>query len=307
MDTRHPLRLPTFRLSGVAALGASLVVACGGDPDPQPETGSVAPLGEADIVVSITGLTGPEAVRYDADQDLYFVSNWPGDPGSPDSIGFISRVSPEGEILDLRFMGSHEGAPLHAPRGMTIVGDTLWAADLNGLHAFSRLDGSGLGFIDLTEFEPGFLNDVIAAPGGGLYVTDTGRGRVYHAHADGSRVAVETQGEPNGITWDAERGVFLVVMWSGSSALWGWDPETGATTALGDLGVVNNDGVEVVNGSVYVASQEDSAIHRWTEDGDRIEIQLPGGPADIGIDTRRNRIAVPYVALNRVDVWALRP
>jgi hypothetical protein len=34
---------------------------------------------------------------------------------------------------------------------------------------------------------------------------------------------------------------------------------------------------------------------------------VPGRPADIGIDTRRGHVAVPYIALNRVDVWSLRP
>lgn len=301
MAIRPPLL--TSRLGVVATMLVGLTLACGGEP----EVPSIEPLGEADIVVSITGLTGPEAVRYDSEQDVYFVSNWPGDPGSPDSIGFITRVSPEGEILDLRFMESQAAAPLHAPRGMTIVGDTLWVADLFGLHAFDRTDGSGLGFIDLSEFEPGFLNDIIAAPGGGLYVTDTGTGRVYHARLDGSEIALETEGNPNGITWDEGRGLYLIVMWSGSNALWSWDPRTGATVALGDLGVANNDGVEVHDGSVYVASQGDSTIHRWMESGDRVEIRLPGGPADIALDTRRNRIAVPYVALNRVDIWALRP
>lgn len=30
-----------------------------------------------------------------------------------------------------------------------------------------------------------------------------------------------------------------------------------------------------------------------------------GRPADIGLDASGNRIAVPYIALNRVDIWQL--
>ena len=33
--------------------------------------------------------------------------------------------------------------------------------------------------------------------------------------------------------------------------------------------------------------------------------RLPGIPADIGVDTRRRRVLVPQIAMNRVDVWAL--
>jgi len=34
-------------------------------------------------------------------------------------------------------------------------------------------------------------------------------------------------------------------------------------------------------------------------------IELPGKPADIGIDTKRNTVAVPYVALDLVDIISL--
>ena len=35
-------------------------------------------------------------------------------------------------------------------------------------------------------------------------------------------------------------------------------------------------------------------------------IRAAGAPADIGIDTRRQRIAIPFVDLDRVDVRTLR-
>ncbi|MDZ7693583.1 MAG: hypothetical protein U5K69_21105 [Balneolaceae bacterium] len=48
-------------------------------------------------------------------------------------------------------------------------------------------------------------------------------------------------------------------------------------------------------------SQVDSTIYI---DG-QAAIRTPGDPADIGIDTQRQRVAVPYIALNRVDIWSL--
>src|SRR6056297_2777743 len=48
----------------------------------------------ADRVHTVSGFSGPEAVRYDPDQDVYFVSNF-GESAedSRDANGFISRVS----------------------------------------------------------------------------------------------------------------------------------------------------------------------------------------------------------------------
>src|SRR5687767_10209744 len=55
------------------------------------------------IVASISGLSGPEAVRYDPDQDVYFVSNFNGEPAA-DTNGFITRARADGTVESLRFM-----------------------------------------------------------------------------------------------------------------------------------------------------------------------------------------------------------
>src|SRR5690606_41707706 len=71
-----------------------------------------------------------DLVRYDEEADVYFVGNFNGNPAELDNNGFISRLSPDGEILDLQFIaGGQNGVTLHAPRGMTIVGDTLWRSE----------------------------------------------------------------------------------------------------------------------------------------------------------------------------------
>ena len=76
-------------------------------------------------------------------------------------------------------------------------------------------------------------------------------------------------------------------------------------TVLAD-GLGKFDGVEILaNGRTLVACWTDSAV--LAIDGDkltRIADQIPQ-PADIGIDTRRNRLAVPSSALDRVELWEL--
>ena len=54
-----------------------------------------------------------------------------------------------------------------------------------------------------------------------------------------------------------------------------------------------------------MASQEDTSLHIMVDGVDRRAIELPGNPADIGIDTKRNRVAIPYVGLDRVDIISL--
>lgn len=261
---------------------------------------------ESDMLFSVEGLSGPEAVRYDPDQDVYFVSNFNGNP-SGDANGFISRVSAEGELEALEFMVGTGEFPLHGPRGMFIVGDMLWAADADGLHGFNRLSGEHESFVDFTSFDPGFLNDISQAPDGALYITDTGQGRVYRLMEGEVSIAVEDTliGNPNGITWDAENARFVLAPWSGTQSFQSFMPGNTELTSAGMSEGGNFDGIEIVDGMPLIASQMDSSL-RVIEDGaGRQYIHLPGKPADIGIDTRRSRVAVPYVALDRVDVWAI--
>ncbi|MDP9348297.1 MAG: hypothetical protein M3P24_04030, partial [Gemmatimonadota bacterium] len=260
-------------------------------------------------VALVGGFAGPEAVRYDPAQDVYFVGNFNGPGGARDNNGFISRLRPDGRVERLHFIaGGANGVTLHAPRGMTIVGDTLWAADADAVRGFHRRTGAPVATVDFTRFEPGFLNDVTPGPDGALYVTDTGKSRIYRIAGREVTVAREdtTLNRPNGITWDRWSRRLVVVPYGGKQTLFGWRPgqaelEVAATTPGGRM-----DGVEVLGpGRILVASQADSSLHLVVNGRGGPVVRTAGAPADIGVDTRRGRVAVPFIALNQVEIWQL--
>jgi sugar lactone lactonase YvrE len=259
----------------------------------------------------VTGFSGPESVRYDPEQDVWFVSNFNGPGGAADDNGFISRVRPDGTIDRLRFVaGGTNGVTLHAPRGMAIVGDTLWAADVGAVRGFDRRTGAPLATIDFSGLDAGFLNDVTPGPDGALYVTDTQRQRVYRIAGGAATVALADTalGRPNGITWDRVRGRLLVLPFGGRQAVLAWRPGGPALEALATGTGGRYDGVEVLaSGALLLSSQADSTLVLLDPAGGRGRawVRTAGAPADIGVDTRRGRVAVPYIALDRVDVWAL--
>ena len=261
----------------------------------------------AELVTRVEGLMGPEAVKYDAEQDVYFVANF-GPPAEEqrDGNGFISRVGPEGAIEELRFAVGTEDQPLHMARGMALQGDTLWVADVDGIHGFHRMSGEPLAFVDFRSFEPGFLNDIDTDPEGRLHVTDTGRGRVYRVTEEGPEIAVEDDrtGPPNGITWDAEREAFLLAPWGGGQVIRAWSPSSGFSD-VATLDGGNFDGIELVGDWLLVASQSDSTL--WVVDGSepRPAARLEGTPADIAVDVDRRRVAIPYISRNLVEIWRL--
>jgi hypothetical protein len=296
------------RLTGIVA--AAFLAACSPSKsdDATPDSLAAHP-DSAHLIASPSGFTAPEAVRYDADQDVYFVNSWgTGDAGAKDNNGFISRMTPDGTVERLQFIvGGAGGATLHSPRGMTIVGDTLWAVDVDAVRGFNRRTGAPLATVDFSAFKLGFLND-IAADGDALYVTDTGTDHIYRIAGGKITVALRDSalGDPNGITWDAQNRRFIVVPYGGESVIKAWTAGSKTLTEIGRSGGKKFDGVEVLSGDrVLVASQGDSSLHLFTVGTGRPIIRTGGAPADIAVDTKRNRVAVPFVSRNLVEIWQL--
>lgn len=315
-SSRAGTTLPASRL----AVAILLAAACARSPQATPGTAApdAVPVPRGGLVAAVQppcatdatdcGFRGPEAVRYDPEQDIYFVTNFNGPGSALDDNGFISRVRPDGSIEQLRFVvGGTDGVTLHAPRGMTIVGDTLWAADVDAVRGFHRRTGAPVATVSFAAHDVGSLNDVAATPDGTLYITDTGRDRVYRIAGRTVTVALADTllGSPNGITWDAARQRLLIVPYDGSHTLQAWRPG-GALEAVATIPGANMDGVEVLaGGAILVASQSDSALYLIENGAARVVARTTGRPADIGVDTRRGRVAVPYIALNLVEIYAL--
>lgn len=300
-----------LRSKTVATLSLLLVIGCAAeDTSPGDESrGDAVQAAESGLLFSITGLSGPEAVRYDPAQDVYFVSNFNGGGGDRDANGFISRVSAtDGSMQEREFMTATGEAPLHAPRGMMIVGDTLWVADIDGVHGFHRVTGEHFAFVDMTTFEPGFLNDIAADDDGRLYVSDTGRSRIYLVEGGAATIAIEGDdvGPPNGVTWDGDAGRVLIAPWAGGGGtVRSWQPDGTTVETIAPTVGDRLDGIELFEGAILVAVQSDSSIYSIRGSEVSRAIQVDGAPADIAVDTQRSRVAVPYIALDRVDVLAI--
>src|SRR5699024_4148244 len=176
--------------------------------------------------------------------------------GAADSNGFIAKARPDGTMDSLKFMTGSPKAPLHAPRGMYITGDTLYVADLNGLHGFNTQTGEQLSYIDLTPFEPGVLNDVAIATNRNIYVTDTGQARVHQSSGDAASIAAASPEDPPAdLTREPKGGRLLIAPWDGSQVFRSFaadntTPQEFITTSAGG----NFDGIDTDTNASIVAS-----------------------------------------------------
>ncbi len=272
-------------------------------------------------VLAVAGFSTPESVLHDSGQDIYFVSNINGSPTAKDNNGFISRVRPDGAIENLKFIeGGRAGVTLNAPKGLAVLGDTLWVADIDAVRAFNARTGAPLDSVKLDSLGAVFLSDVAIAPTGAIYITDTGIrfddvGNVLHPGPDrifrigpDRKVSVaargDTLGRPKGITLDLVGKRFLVVSFGGKSVM-AWKPGDRVPTVIAK-GAGQFDGVEVVGTRILVSSWADSTVSSY-ETGQQVKV-ISGvpSPADIGYDAKRNRVLIPIFSGNRVEVWQLQ-
>jgi sugar lactone lactonase YvrE len=311
--------------SGRAFVMAVLLsaAACGRDKDSSKATahGPVIDSTAPGRTATVTGFKTPESVRYDSAHDVFYVSNINGSPLAKDDNGFISRMKPDGTIDSLELIaGGRDGVTLNAPKGLALVGDTLWVADIDAVRAFNVHTGAVVATVDLTSFHALFLNDVCVGGDGAIYVTDTGMKpsgdamthvagadrifRIDAAHHATIALASDSLHWPNGITWDASGNRFIVVPYDKVPQILAWRPGTPQPVIIG-YGSGQYDGVELLaDRRLVITSWADSTIS--IRDGNvRTAIRELPSPADIGIDTRRMHVAVPLLTKDRVEILTI--
>lgn len=320
------MRRSWYCTPATAALSFFALAACAGGDRARSDTAAMSDSATARAasptrVLTIEGgFRTPESVRYDAEQDVYFISNINGMPPQKDNNGFISRVRADGTMDSLRFIaGGRAGVTLHAPKGMALSGDTLWIADIDQVRAFNKRTGAPIASVSFAPLKALFLNDVVTGPDGTIYISDTavrfeadgsmahpGVDRIFRIVGRTPSVALEgdTLGRPNGLAWDGANSRFVIVPFD-AKRIMTWKAGDAAPAFL-VAGPGGFDGVEVLgDGRILVSSWADSAVHA-IHDG-RLTRLITGvpSPADLGVDTKRNRVAVPLFQADRVEIWQL--
>lgn len=284
--------------------------------------GEKAPISDAPVAVVSAGLATPESVLWDEARNLWYVSNINGAPTAKDNNGYILRLTADGAMMDsLPFInGADADIVLHAPKGMALVGDTLWVADIDAVRGFNVLTGNVVTTLELRAQGATFLNDVAAGADGTIYITDSGiafdaSGNVTHpgksrVFALKERIAREAvvlpaQSAANGITWDAARNAWLIVGFN-SPSIFAWAPGTDSVTVVGS-GPGGGDGIIVLaDGRALYSSWADSSLTIFAEG---TSTKLRGGllaPADLGYDPKRHLVAVPLFQSDRIEFWTVK-
>ncbi|MEO5907023.1 MAG: hypothetical protein ABIQ11_09865 [Saprospiraceae bacterium] len=243
----------------------------------------------------------PESVLYDPVTNLLYVSNIGGVPPiKKDGDGFISQVGLDGKVINLRWAKGFD-----APKGMSLVGNTLYVTDIDRIKAVDTKTGKTTNTWKVAGSS--FLNDIAVSTDSIIYITDSDK-RTIHMLQNGKVTSVysdTTVGGINGIYVDGN-----------TLMLAGYESGNVYTMNIGDKsvhkvasGIPNGDGIERYRNGWLVSNWGGEVYYiddkgRVTEVLDTQEAKL--NSADIEVIEDKDLIIIPTFFGNRVTAYTLK-
>lgn len=285
------------------------------------DAGVPAPPKPTAAVTVTDGLSTPESVLYDAESDTYLVSNINGSPFAKDNNGYVTELSPDGKVVTAKLVeGGQKGVTLNAPKGLAIAQGTLYVADIDTVRLFDRKTGAPKGEVKVAGAT--FVNDLFASADGKVYVTDSGfkpgkDGAFDPSGTDGVYVIepgkkpklktllkAKELNKPNGLFVTADA---ITIVSFGANEVHTLDlagKKKGEPVKLAKGGL---DGVVLAGEMLFVSSWEGKCVFASKAGGPFTEA-FTGleAPADIGFDSKRNRVLVPHFTSNAVAAWDVK-
>ncbi len=145
----------------------------------------------------------PESVKFDATNNILYVSNINGKPSVKDGNGFISKLSPDGKVLQLHWIDG-----LNAPKGMGIFNNRLYVTDIDRLVEINISNGEIIRFYPADGAK--FLNDIDIDLSGNVFVSDMAGNCIWRLSDQTFEKWLEHKelNQPNGLFAD-ENGLYV--------------------------------------------------------------------------------------------------
>ena len=249
----------------------------------------------------VKGMEVPESVQPVLSENKIYVSNIASpSPVDKDSTGYISILSFDGKILTQKW-----ATGLNAPKGMGIIGGSLFVTDIDRIAEIDLKTGKIIKFYAVDGAQ--FLNDIAVTSEDILFITDSKAKKVYKFDHGKISTVVESDDYPflNGIIF-ADR---KILVGTGKNII-SIDPKTDEAKAyIENTGGI--DGFAQLGPKNYIFSDWSGIIH-CIEEGKEKELLLDTSKlektqsADFGYCKEKNTIYVPTFFGNSIVCYQLK-
>ena len=275
-----------------------------------------------DAQITVTELQSPYSFVHDPLDKGYFISSVNGEAENADNNGFITKLDPNGKLLNLKFIqGGKDDVTLHAPKGMAVVEHVLYVADLDTLRGFDTATGKPVLTLTIrsstasqSERPQASLSDVTFDGKGHLYCSDQKANTIYRVDPAAQTFSVlvtdRALAGPSGLVVHPKSGQIIAVSWD-KGKISEISPD-GVVTELFSNGFFSNRfqnlrGVDFDRwGNMYVSDFTTGKVWRmsWDKRFQVIAEFLPS-PGDLSIDRANNLILVPFELAHAAEMNGL--
>ena len=248
----------------------------------------------------IEGFSHPESVVYDEAREVLYVSNI-GDKKEGD--GFISKVSVEGNLLELKWITG-----LQDPKGLLVEGDKLYVTDNTEFVEMDILKGEILKQSRVDGAKS--LNDITKDDAGNIYFSDLSGNSIFKRNTSGeiSRWMHDKKlQQPNGLL--VMDDAIYVAGWGKNSPgnLLKVNMNTKEIKVLTNKGLGNLDGLQKKDDQgFYVSDWAGGKVYHISKKGNsEVIISAEKSVGDILFFEKNNELILPMNLQNEVWVFEL--
>jgi len=244
------------------------------------------------------GLTIPESACYNKKENTIYVSNIVGMHNIKDGVGYISRLSDKGVLLQKEWV-----IGLNAPKGICCTKKSLFVTDIDRVVEVDLKTGQIKKSYQNSKSKS--LNDATVASDGTVYISDSGGDCIFRVGKDSLEVFLQSADleRMNGIL-AADRLLYL----GSKNNMITVSQKTKAITVVAE-GVGYLDGIVKIGRNKFVTSDFKGMV-QYIEPGKIAELLLkttnvPINAADLGYIPSKDLLLVPTFNDNKVNAYKL--
>jgi len=272
----------------------------------RPATEAVQIDWTAEHLATLDGFDIPECAMYHAGSGVLYVANIESAPDEywkDDGKSFISTIGAGHQVIKQRWLDSTEQSPIHAAKGMCVLGNHLYFTDNTRVMRCDLKTGEGL-----EQVTSGYqkANDLVS-DGVNVWLSDNAAGKVYCISPDGKQREIPAPQGVNGLTFDGKR--LYAVSWD-LHEVYELDPTGEAQPVAFGLAehFTNLDGIEVLcDGTFVVSDFKGNKVSAIGPDRTVVKTLIElDSPADIGLNRQKHLLYVPHFLEGKVSVYRLK-
>ncbi|MFD2161545.1 hypothetical protein ACFSJU_04020 [Paradesertivirga mongoliensis] len=278
----------------LSSLGSLLMLICL-SPRSQAQEITLTQIWQSD-----TSIRTPESVLFEPKENVLYVSCINGNPTADNKSSFISKMSPDGKVLTLKFTNG-----LNSPKGMGILDNKLYVTEITGVAEIDLASGKIIKRYPVEGAK--FLNDIaVDTKNGIIYISDSGTNKL-HALKNGRITLISEDALLKGINGLLmQKNQLLIGNGNGSLLSLNTATNTLSTIAKGMGGI---DGIVGLANEKYIVSEWGGKV--WYVNSGTPQLLIDSSKekintADMEYNSKTKTLYIPNFYHNTVTAYTVK-